>query len=168
MIALDKRLLTLAFTTMAFEGSMYLFVYFWSPAVIASRHLSGTTEPPPFGIIFSCFMAAMMIGSLIFSMMDLRREMGTARLLLSALALAANALLLPVAIQTEAATFWSFAVFETCVGLYFPSMSRLKSDMVDDSIRGQVYGLMRVPLNVFVVFALGVTRAGEKSIFASS
>lgn len=153
---------------MAFEGSMYLFVYFWSPAVIASRHVSGTTEPPPFGIIFSCFMAAIMGGSLIFSMMDVRGEMGTARLLLSVLVLAANALLLPVVVQSEAITFWSFAVFETCVGLYFPSMSRLKSDMVDDSIRGKVYGLLRMPLNVFVVFALGVTRAGQKFIFASS
>ena len=40
-------------------------------------------------------------------------------------------------------------------------MSRLKSELVEDAVRGKVYGMMRLPLNVFVVLALGVTREGK-------
>ena len=61
----------------------------------------------------------------------------------------------------EVVTFWSFALFEVCTGLYFPTMSRLKSEIVEDAVRARVYGLMRLPLNVFVVVALGITKDGD-------
>ncbi|KAF7191421.1 Molybdate-anion transporter [Pseudocercospora fuligena] len=158
---LDKRILTLAMATTVFEGSMYLFVFFWSPALKSSRAISGVTELPPFGLIFSCFMSAMMMGSMIFSSIELRSERDTGRLLLSILALAAISLLLPVLASAEALAFWCFSLFEACVGLYFPTMSRLKSELVEDAVRGKVYGMMRLPLNVLVVLALGVTREGD-------
>ncbi|EME89189.1 uncharacterized protein MYCFIDRAFT_14297, partial [Pseudocercospora fijiensis CIRAD86] len=151
---LDKRILTLAMATTVFEGSMYLFVFFWSPALKSSRALSGVAELPPFGLIFSCFMSAMMMGSMIFSSIELRSGRDTGRLLLSILALAAISLLLPVLATAEALAFWCFSLFEACVGLYFPTMSRLKSELVEDAVRGKVYGMMRLPLNVFVVLAL--------------
>ncbi|KXT12121.1 hypothetical protein AC579_7499 [Pseudocercospora musae] len=147
--------------TTVFEGSMYLFVFFWSPALKSSRAISGVTELPPFGLIFSCFMSAMMMGSMIFSSIELRSERDTGRLLLSILALAAISLLLPVLASAEALAFWCFSLFEACVGLYFPTMSRLKSELVEDGVRGKVYGMMRFPLNVFVVLALGATREGD-------
>lgn len=125
--------------------------------------MSGVTELPPFGLIFSCFMSAMMMGSMIFSSIELRSERDTGRLLLSILALAAISLLLPVLATAEALAFWCFSLFEACVGLYFPTMSRLKSELVEDAVRGKVYGMMRLPLNVFVVLALGVTREGKHS-----
>lgn len=147
--------------TTIFEGSMYLFVFFWSPALKSSRAVSGITDSPPFGLIFSCFMSAMMMGSMLFSAVELRNERDTGKLLLLILALAANSLLIPVLVTAEAITFWSFTLFEMCVGLYFPTMSRLKSELVEDAVRGKIYGMMRLPLNVFVVFALSVTREGE-------
>jgi len=33
--------------------------------------------------------------------------------------------------------------------------------MIDDSVRANVYGLMRIPLNVFVVLVLSTTKDGE-------
>lgn len=42
-----------------FEGSMYTFVFLWTPA------LSPNGEPIPHGMIFSCFMASSMVGSAI-------------------------------------------------------------------------------------------------------
>ena len=101
-----------------------------------------------------------MMGSTMFSTLDLRTERDAARLLLSVLALAAISLSLPVLATAETVTFWSFALFEGCVGLYFPTMARLKSEVVEDAVRGKVYGMMRLPLNVFVVLALGLTREG--------
>ena len=71
------------------------------------------------------------------------------------------AFLIPILQKAESITFWSFALFEICVGIYFPTMSRLKSEIVEDAVRGKVYGLMRLPLNVFVVVALGTTRGGD-------
>ena len=157
----DRRILALGVTTTLFEGCMYLFVFFWSPALMSSRSLADNNTSPPFGIIFSCFMCTMMLGSLVFSLAKPGNARDSARLMLSVLALASSALLLPTLQRSETATFWSFALFEVCVGMYFPTMSRLKSEIVEDAVRAQVYGLMRLPLNVFVVVALGVTKDGD-------
>lgn len=158
----NRRILALGLTTTFFEGSMFLFVFFWSPALISSRSHDKTESAPPFGLIFSCFMCAMMLGSLVFSIAKPGGARDSARLMLSILALASSSLLVPVLQRTEAVTFWSFALFEVCVGLYFPTMSRLKSELVEDAVRARVYGLMRLPLNIFVVAALGMTKDGDK------
>ena len=160
-ILTDRRIVALGLTTTLFEGSMYLFVFFWSPALISSRSLANNDSSPPFGIIFSCFMCAMMLGSLVFSTAKPGTAREAARLMLSILALASYALLIPVLQRSEIVTFWSFALFEVCVGMYFPTMSRLKSEIVEDAVRAKVYGLMRLPLNIFVVIALGVTKDGD-------
>ncbi|SMY24404.1 unnamed protein product [Zymoseptoria tritici ST99CH_1A5] len=160
-MVMDKRILSLGLATTLFEGCMFLFVFFWTPALKSSRAVAGTTASPPFGLIFSCFMSAMMLGSMLFSVIDLRSERETGRLLLSILAMAAISLMVPVLMRTEGLTFWSFAIFEACVGMYFPTMGRLKSEIVDDDVRGKVYALMRLPLNIFVVLALGLTQEGD-------
>lgn len=157
----DRRILALGLTTTIFEGSMYLFVYFWAPALISSRAIVSNTSPPPFGLIFSCFMCALMIGSLVFSSLKPDSPREAAKLMLTILAMASYGMLVPVLSSSETVAFWSFALFEACVGLYFPAMSKLKSDLIDDSVRAKVYGLMRLPLNVFVVLALGLTREGD-------
>ena len=105
-------------------------------------------------------MSAMMLGSMVFSGFDLKTARDTSRLLLGILTLAANCLLVAALASSEMVTFFSFAIFELCVGLYFPAMGRLKSELVDDAVRGKVYGMMRLPLNVFVVLALGLTQEG--------
>lgn len=157
----DRKILALGLTTTIFEGSMYLFVYFWSPALISSRLAASETSAPPFGLIFSCFMCAMMLGSLIFSALKVEGTRDASKLMLVILALASWSMLIPVLSSSEVVTFWSFALFEACVGLYFPTMSKLKSELIDDSVRAKVYGLMRLPLNIFVVSALGLTTEGD-------
>jgi hypothetical protein len=42
-------------------------------------------------------------------------------------------------------------VFEFCCGLYFPSVGVLKSEVVPEHIRGTMYNIYRVPLNMVVV-----------------
>ncbi|KAK3684624.1 hypothetical protein LTR37_020088 [Vermiconidia calcicola] len=160
-LLMDRRIVALGLTTTLFEGAMYLFVFFWSPALISSRAIASNSSSPPFGLIFSCFMCCMMLGSMIFSIAKPDNARDAGKLMLSILALASYGLLVPVLQRSEAATFWSFALFEVCVGLYFPSMSRLKSEIVEDAVRAKVYGYMRMPLNIFVVVALGVTKDGD-------
>jgi hypothetical protein len=103
----------------------------------------------------------MMLGSLISSTSKPGTSRDAARLMLTILALASCALLVPVLQRMEVVTFWSFALFEICVGLYFPTMSRLKSEIVEDGVRAKIYGLMRLPLNIFVVMILGITKEGD-------
>merc|ERR1719378_1845683 len=45
-------------------------------------------------------------------------------------------------------------LFEFCVGLYFPSVGVLKSEVVPEHIRGTMYNIYRVPLNCVVVALL--------------
>ena len=160
-ILADSRLVALGLTTTMFEGSMYLFVFFWAPALISARSFSNNNSSTPFGLIFSCFMCAMMLGSLVFSHIKPESTRDAAGLMLIILSLASYALLIPTLQRSETVTFWSFALFELCVGLYFPTMSRLKSDIVEDGVRAKLYGLMRLPLNMFVVTALSVTKDGD-------
>lgn len=104
-----------------------------------------------------------MLGSMIFTGMKLSEFdfTPTARLVQTILALASSSLLFTVLSRSEWTTFWAFGLFEVCVGLYFPSMAALKGRIVDDAVRAKVYGVLRLPLNVFVVIALSLTREGK-------
>jgi MFS transporter, MFS domain-containing protein family, molybdate-anion transporter len=67
---------------------------------------------------------------------------------------------IPVLIRDEKITFWSFCVFEVCCGLYFPLMAYQRGKIVEDGVRARMYGMMRIPLNVFVVLVLATTKEG--------
>lgn len=158
----DRRILALTITTTLFEGSMYLFVFFWAPSLIYAHASEDTNSSLPFGLVFSCFMCAVMLGSTIFGSLRPGNTPDAARLLGTVLALAAYGHLIPVIQKSEGVTFWSFILFEGCVGLYFPIMSRLKSDIVEDAVRAKVYGFMRLPLNLFIAVALSLTEDGDE------
>merc|ERR550532_2352404 len=51
-------------------------------------------------------------------------------------------------------SFLAFMLFEFCVGVYFPCVGVLKSDIVPEQVRGTMYNLYRVPLNAIVVILL--------------
>lgn len=40
-------------------------------------------------------------------------------------------------------------------------MAYQKGKIVEDGVRANVYGLMRIPLNVFVVLVLSTTKEGQ-------
>ncbi|CZR51912.1 probable major facilitator superfamily domain-containing protein 5 [Phialocephala subalpina] len=157
----DKRILTLGLASCFFEGSMYLFVFFWTPALKAAHSQTSTTSLP-FGTIFAAFMASVMLGSLTFNLLiSTHRLISPSRLLTIIFATASSALLIPVLTKSESLTFWSFCVFEACVGMYWPSVGFLKGRVIEDGVRARIYGMLRIPLNVFVVAALGLVEEGE-------
>ncbi len=56
-----------------FEGSMYIFVFMWTPALTRSdggAHGSASDEPPPYGQMFATFMLCCMCGSTIYSILS--------------------------------------------------------------------------------------------------
>ncbi|CAG8951188.1 hypothetical protein HYFRA_00007935 [Hymenoscyphus fraxineus] len=164
-ILTDKRILALGLASCIFEGSMYLFVFFWSPALHTAHTYSPTHNTPlPLGLIFASFMTCSMLGSLIFSFLSSPSyaSLSPSRLLSLLFATASSSLLLITMLKDEKATFWAFCVFEICVGMYWPSIGTLKSRVVEDGVRARIYGILMIPSNVFVVVALALIKEGEE------
>lgn len=142
---------------------MYIMVFYWSEAIISARSVANNAAPIPFGLIFANFMSAMTLGSLSFAHVTRERNsvQRSSHTVQIATSVAASALLVVVLVQGELARFWALCVFEFCLGLYFPSMGFLKGNVIGDEHRGKIYGLMRLPLNVFVVASLGSVKEGK-------
>lgn len=137
-----------------FEGSMYIFVFMWTPALkaLAQEELGDEFEGLPFGIIFSTFMVCCMAGSSIFSiaMETMRPE----RLAVFVFATAAAAFALVVRGGSATSTLLGMNLFEMCVGMYFPSMGTMKAAIVPEDKRAATYNLFRIPLNFIVLCSL--------------
>lgn len=46
------------------------------------------------------------------------------------------------------------------MGAYFPSMASLKGKLIQDGSRGRIYGILRLPLNLFVIAAHSLAEEG--------
>ncbi|KAK8061387.1 hypothetical protein PG994_007753 [Apiospora phragmitis] len=159
----DAKILSLGITSCVFEGTMYLFIFFWSAALKSARSQSGSTdEDLPYGLIFSSFMCAMMTGSAIFTLQTSTKTVqSTASTLMTVTLVVASCLSLAAMLQHERLLFWALCLLEGCIGAYFPSMAHLKSELIEDGIRGRVYSILRFPLNVFVVVAHSLDVEGD-------
>jgi MFS family permease len=158
----DRKVWGLGLTQTFFEGTMYLFVFFWSAALKSARQRSGSEEQLPFGIIFSSFMCAMMAGSAFFSLGVAKHTKESTSVVLMLVVLTVSCCLsAAVLIDDERVLFWVLCMVELCIGAYFPSMSYLKSQVVEDGVRGRVYSVLRLPLNLFVVVAHSLDQEGD-------
>lgn len=165
-VLLSAKVLSLGLASTIFEGSMYLFVFFWTPALRSVQSSQGSSLP--YGVIFASFMAATLASSLAFGMITAKRLVGYTALLLTILGTSALCFLMSARPRSEQSTFWVFCLFEAAVGMYWPCMGYLKGRLIDDGVRAQVYGMLRVPLNVFVVVSLLFTGDGNafESVFS--
>jgi hypothetical protein len=110
-----------------------------------------------------------MLGSLVFTLLTKHHLITHSSLLTCIFFLASMALLVPITTNIllqgnhykEHVTFWSFCVFEFCFGIYMPCIGYLKGRLIKDGIRARVYGILRVPLNLFVVVALALIKEGD-------
>ena len=68
MIKNDRVILLLGLIQSLVESSMFIFVYLWTPS------LSDSVHQAPLGRIFSCFMIAIMIGSLFFRLIIVKEK----------------------------------------------------------------------------------------------
>ncbi len=137
-----------------FEGSMYIFVFMWTPALttLAKAEMGDDFEGLPFGVIFSTFMVCCMAGSSIFSIA--MEKMKPEQLAVIVFGVAAFAFLMVVYSGGATATFLAMNLFEMCVGMYFPSMGTMKGMIVPENKRAAIYNLFRIPLNFIVLFSL--------------
>ena len=83
------------------------------------------------------------------------------RILTGVLALASVCFFIPGHVHDERITLWCFCTFELCCGVYYPVMASLKGKLIEDGSRASIYGILRIPVNVFVVLALSTTKEGQ-------
>lgn len=157
--------------TCCFEGTAYLVIFLW-PSVLQGAHEASSADADPveipYGVIFGSFMAAMIIGALVFnaSLKSMKTPAAPVWLLLGAIALACLSLLLLSVIQVEVPLYYAFLTFEVANGIYVPSMAYMRGLVVDSKSRAGIYGLMKIPLFLFVILALGITAEGESPVLA--
>eukprot|EP00542_Grammatophora_oceanica_P018154 CAMPEP_0194048556 /NCGR_PEP_ID=MMETSP0009_2-20130614/27669_1 /TAXON_ID=210454 /ORGANISM="Grammatophora oceanica, Strain CCMP 410" /LENGTH=521 /DNA_ID=CAMNT_0038694465 /DNA_START=52 /DNA_END=1617 /DNA_ORIENTATION=+ len=132
-----------------FEGSMYIFVFMWTPALKA---LIDENDDLPFGLIFSTFMVSCMAGSSLFSFLIKGAKgelLGVGVFLVSSISMA-----IVCSSNNSTLMFVMMLVFEVMVGMYWPIMGTMKGAIVPEDKRAAIYNLYRIPLNFVVLFSL--------------
>ncbi|KAM0926523.1 hypothetical protein ACQ4PT_003566 [Festuca glaucescens] len=160
-IASDEKIALLGAIQSLFEGSMYTFVFLWTPA------LSPNEEDIPHGFIFATFMLSSMLGSSIASRL-LARKMkveGYMQIVFSVSAVTlflpvATSLLVPPSVKGNGISFagslqlLGFCTFESCVGIFWPSIMKMRSQYIPEEARSTIMNFFRIPLNLFVCVVL--------------
>jgi len=151
----DSRIIWIGVIQSFFEGSMYVFVFMWTPALEATSPFEGSNIAH--GWIFATFMVCVLIGSALFQFfLDLGWSIE--RTTLGMLFVSAFSLLFPVLSESHLARLVSFCLFEVMVGLFWPSLGFLRSKYVEEEVRATTINFFRFPLNLIVVIVL--TRIG--------
>ncbi|KAI1810337.1 DUF791-domain-containing protein [Poronia punctata] len=163
----QPSVLTLAFVSTMFEGSMNLFVFYWM-SILGSLHKPTTTELP-YSIIYSSFMAAAMAGALGYNIVMNKRIARYSQLLIGVLLVANVCFVRLAGSKSETTTFWLFCLLQVCAGIYGPCIGYLKAQLIDDQARTSVYSLMRTPLNIVAILSMMATKDNRNvgGIFSS-
>ncbi|GBG76968.1 hypothetical protein CBR_g23298 [Chara braunii] len=168
LIAADEKIALLGAIQSLFESSMYTFIFLWTPA-LASETKFGFEIPH--GFVFATFMLASMIGSSVASRLLARPFLRVERYMQFVFLVASASLLLPAYAgyfdehrnNVAAAEGISpggriqmagFLIFEVCVGIFWPSMMKMRSDYVPEESRSTIMNFFRIPLNMFVCIVL--------------
>ncbi|KAL0873137.1 hypothetical protein Bca101_022842 [Brassica carinata] len=162
-IASDEKIALLGAIQSLFEGSMYTFVFLWTPA------LSPNDEEIPHGFIFATFMLASMLGSSLASRLLSRSSPKVESYMQIVFLVSAASLLLPIIMGSLIAPskvkgggisfsgcfqLLGFCIFEACVGLFWPSIMKMRSQYIPEEARSTIMNFFRIPLNIFVCVVL--------------
>ncbi|CAA0813050.1 Major facilitator superfamily protein [Striga hermonthica] len=163
-IASDEKIALLGAIQSLFEGSMYTFVFLWTPA------LSPNDEDIPHGFIFATFMLASMLGSSIAARLLARNTIKVESYMQIVFVISSVSLLLPILTNFLVPTspkvkgggisfsgslqLLGFCTFEACVGLFWPSIMKMRSQYIPEEARSTIMNFFRIPLNIFVCVVL--------------
>ncbi|KAG2293201.1 hypothetical protein Bca4012_005854 [Brassica carinata] len=162
-IASDEKIALLGAIQSLFEASMYTFVFLWTPA------LSPNDEEIPHGFVFATFMLASMLGSSLAARLMARSSLRVENYMQIVFLVSAASLLLPITTSvlvtpskvkeeglslTCSIQLLGFCVFEACVGIFWPSIMKMRSQYIPEEARSTIMNFFRVPLNIFVCIVL--------------
>jgi MFS transporter, MFS domain-containing protein family, molybdate-anion transporter len=190
----DEKIALLGAIQSLFEGSMYTFVFLWTPA------LSPNDEDIPHGFIFATFMLSSMLGSSIASRL-LARKLKVEGYMQIVFSISAVTLSLPVvtnvglfdnsfsdsvslefgltfpahmlqflvppSVKGGSISFGGylqllgFCTFESCVGIFWPSIMKMRSQYIPEEARSTIMNFFRIPLNLFVCVVLYNVRTNK-------
>lgn len=165
LIISEPKIALLGAMQALFEGSMYTFVFLWTPA------LSPNGEHIPHGMIFACFMVASMAGSALAGrLLSQGSHIKVERYMQIVFLISAICFIVPVVYRQDAnvglnaadqSLSWegkmqlvAFCIFEACVGVFWPSMMTMRSSYVPEEMRSTIINFFRIPLNLFVCVVL--------------
>lgn len=154
LIRSDWRIASLGLAQSTFEGAMYSFVFMWTPALKSDLEQGDETTSAFLGLIFAVFMVCVMIGSSLFKMFSQRRDMLYKIPIVLHLTAFVSMAVITVFFEYKFIVYAMFLVFETTVGLFYPSYGVIKSEKIPEDIRSAVMSIFRIPLNAFVVLLL--------------
>jgi len=142
VVVRNKKVIVLEVLQALYEGSMYTFVFLWTPTMAQSGH------PFPHGVVFSAFMVACGVGGCLFSLLASRFAVET--FMGPVFLVAAGALAVPAITARPLPLMGAFCLFEVTVGLFWPALGSMRSAHIPDVGRATIIGLFRVPLNLLV------------------
>jgi MFS transporter, MFS domain-containing protein family, molybdate-anion transporter len=162
----DLRVWAMSFVTCCFEGTIFLFMFFW-PETLQDAHDRDHPEQNddiPHGAIFASFMAIMALGALSFNLIvvadpigsshqeSTRRPSAPTQLLKGTLIVSAVCFSAAAFVRQEIGLFISFLLLEVCNGVYVPSVAYHRGKIVADNARARVYSLSmyRIPASIFL------------------
>ncbi|KAL0299714.1 UNVERIFIED_CONTAM: hypothetical protein Sradi_6631200 [Sesamum radiatum] len=162
-LMMDEKIALLGAIQSLFEGSMYTFVFLWTPA------LSPNDEDIPHGFIFATFMLASMLGSSIAARLLARNAVKVESYMQIVFVISSASLLLPIltnffvpppVVKGGGISFagclqlLGFCAFEACVGIFWPSIMKMRSQYIPEEARSTIMNFFRIPLNIFVCIVL--------------
>ncbi|MBA0553933.1 hypothetical protein Golob_013072, partial [Gossypium lobatum] len=142
---------------------MYTFVFLWTPA------LSPNDEEIPHGFIFATFMLASMLGSSLASRLMARSSPRVESYMQIVFVISSVSLMLPIITNFLVAPskvkggrisfagclqLLGFCTFEACVGIFWPSIMKMRSQYIPEEARSTIMNFFRIPLNIFVCIVL--------------
>jgi len=148
----NRDILLCGIISSLFEGSMYIFVFMWTPLLKSLAEAAGESDELPFGLIFATFMVCCMTGSSLFSI--LVEKYPIEKLGIVVFGVGSFAMMVVALEITQTLSFLGMNLFEVCVGMYFPIMGTMKGHIVPEDKRAAIYNLYRIPLNFIVLFSL--------------
>ena len=160
----DNRIWLLGLVQSFFEGSMYVFVFMWTPALEST-----STQPIYHGWIFGTFMISAFIGSTLFEYVAVVRQIKHELIMLSLLVVSGMSLIIPAFVSQHTVRLLSFMIFEVCVGCFWPACMSLREKYItNDNVRTTTMNLFRIPLNAIVVIVLlNIGQLSELQVFAT-
>jgi len=152
----DFDILRLCVCQTLFEGSMYVFVFLWSPTLDTIGHK---------GWVFALFMCSCMLGSQLMKAVQIaslpRHYVSAVNYFIASLTFSS----LPY-VTSQETKLMLFCIFEVTVGIHFPSQSYFRSLLIDDHLRTTITCLCRLPVNlVVIVVILNVENFERNDIF---
>lgn len=173
----DLRVWAMSFVTCCFDGTIFLFMFFW-PETLQDAHdrdHPNEKDTIPHGVIFASFMAIMVLGALSYNLVAAdqsgshdgprRYTLTPTQLLMGSLVISAGCFTAAAFVREEVGLFASFLLLEVCNGIYVPSVAYHRGTIVTDEARARVYSLMNIPLFVFVIIALQTTNSNGGELF---